>query len=393
VNLNLFDLIAACVLLLAVLAGIRTGALPQVGGIGGAVAALVLVFNLAPWLLDVTKGFEPIPRALVVLGAILGAVIAGEALGSAAGRAIAGRLGEGVMSGVDRVAGGLIGAAQALLIVWLAGGLMIAGPFPKLAKTASESAVVRTMDKYLPAPSDVIGGIASALDKSGLPDVFVGLEPIPLDPVDTPTTPEAKAIAGAAIPSTARVVTHACDTQVTGTAFVVSPGYLVTNAHVVAGASTVRVGTGDVIADATVVLFDPELDVALLRAPDVKARALAFASSTPERGTNGAALGFAGGGPLVIMPAGVSGSYPATGRDIYGTARVTRDILELRAAVEPGDSGGPLVLENGTVGGLVFAESKTDASVGYALSPESVAKRIAPLIGSRSAVSTGPCIR
>ena len=297
------------------------------------------------------------------------------------------------MSGMDRVAGGLIGAAQALLIVWLAGGLMVAGPFPKLAKTASESTVVRTMDRYLPPPSDVIGGIASALDKSGLPDVFVGLEPVPLEAVDTPTTPEAKSIAGAALASTARVVTRACDTQVTGTAFVVSPGYLVTNAHVVAGASTVRVGTGDAIADATVVLFDPELDVALLRAPDILARALAFAGTTPGRGTQGAALGYAGGGPLVIMPAGVTGTYPATGRDIYGTDRVTRDILELRAAVEPGDSGGPLILANGTVGGLVFAESKTDPSVGYALTPQSVAQRIAPLIGSRTKVSTGPCIR
>ena len=46
-----------------------------------------------------------------------------------------------------------------------------------------------------------------------------------------------------------------------------------------------------------------------------------------------------------------------------------RDILELRAEVEPGDSGGPLVLENGTIGGLVFAESRADESVGYALTP------------------------
>ena len=76
------------------------------------------------------------------------------------------------------------------------------------------------------------------------------------------------------------------------------------------------------------------------------------------------------------MPAAVSGTYPATGRDIYGTKRVTRDILELRAEVEPGDSGGPLVLEDGSVGGLVFAESKTDPAVGYALTPGSVWTRI-----------------
>ena len=63
-NPNLYDLIAILVLVLAVLAGIRTGALPQVGGIGGAVTGLLVMLNAAPWLLDVTSGLEPIPRAL-----------------------------------------------------------------------------------------------------------------------------------------------------------------------------------------------------------------------------------------------------------------------------------------------------------------------------------------
>jgi S1-C subfamily serine protease len=393
VDLNLFDLIAVLILVLAVLAGVRTGALPQIGGIGGALVGLLVTLNAATWLLDVTKGVEPIPRALIVLGVILGSVVLGEAIGSALGRTVAERLGEGVLSGVDRVAGGALGAAQALLIIWLAGGLMAVSPFPKLAQTASTSTAVRTVDQYLPPPAEIIGQIASALDDSGLPDVFVGLEPIPLQAVDTPSGREALRIAGDAVDSTARVVTRACDTQVTGTAFLVAKGYLVTNAHVVAGASTIRLTTGDGVADATAVMFDPDLDLALLYAPDVSGVALDFATERPTRGTLGAALGYAGGGPLVVLPTAVSGSYPATGRDIYGTDRVTRDILELRAQVEPGDSGGPLVLDDGTVGGLVFAESKTDPDVGYALTPGSVHDRIAPSIGARKAVGLGPCLR
>jgi S1-C subfamily serine protease len=393
VNPNLFDLIAILVLVLAVLAGIRTGALPQVGGIGGAVAGLIVVFNAAPWLLEVTDGLEPIPRALVVLGAILAAVILGETLGSAIGRGIAERLGTGVLSGMDRVAGAALGAAQALLIIWLAGGLMMASPFPRLAQTAAQSTAVRTVDDYLPPPTEVIGQIASALDDSGLPDVFVGLEPVPLEAVDTPSDPQAERIAGDAVDAMARVVTRACDTQVTGTAFLVAPGYLVTNAHVVAGGSTIRLGTSDGVADATVVLFDPDLDIALLYAPDVEGKVLQLADGTPERGSRGAALGYAGGGPLVVLPAGVAGSYPATGRDIYDLDRVTRDILELRAQIEPGDSGGPLVLEDGTVGGLIFAESRTDPEVGYALTPESVSRVIEPGLGRTRGVDVGDCLR
>jgi S1-C subfamily serine protease len=176
----------------------------------------------------------------------------------------------------------------------------------------------------------------------------------------------------------------------------VADGYVVTNAHVVAGsrdgAVSVATAAGDPV-EARVVLFDPTLDVALLHAPDLDARPLRFASRDPDRGTTGAALGYPGGGAFVIVPAAVTGAYRATGRDIYGRIRVDRDILELRAEIERGDSGGPFVLRDGTIGGLVFAEARTDQDVGYALSPTSVAVRITPSLGRTSAVETGSCLR
>jgi S1-C subfamily serine protease len=133
--------------------------------------------------------------------------------------------------------------------------------------------------------------------------------------------------------------------------------------------------------------------VAVLWTPDLRARALHFASSDPARGSVGAALGYPGGGPLTIVPAAVTGEYRATGRDIYDEARVDRDILELRAQIDRGDSGGPLILQDGTIGGLVFAEARSDPEVGYALTPTSVAVRIAPAIGRHEVVATGDCLR
>ena len=97
-----------------------------------------------------------------------------------------------------------------------------------------------------------------------------------------------------------------------------------------------------------------------VRASRLDLPALRFASAEPPRGAIAAALGYPGGGALTIVPAAVSGRYTATGLDIYGEARVRREILELRAAIERGDSGGPLILENGTVGGVVFAESRDE---------------------------------
>jgi len=203
--------------------------------------------------------------------------------------------------------------------------------------------------------------------------------------------PEAEAIAATARDSVARVVARACRRTQLGTAFAVAPGAFVTNAHVVAGADVVRVEWNG-LRDAVVVLFDAELDVAVLHVPGADAGGLRFATATPRRGTEGAAIGYPGGGGQSVIPAAVADAYPALGRDIYGEARVRRSVIELRAAVERGDSGGPFVLADGTIGGVVFAEARTNEDVGYALSPTAVAVRVAPAVGRTGAVATGRCL-
>ncbi|MGH2474620.1 MAG: MarP family serine protease, partial [Candidatus Limnocylindrales bacterium] len=303
--------------------------------------------------------------------------------------------GTGVLGAADRVAGAFTGAAQALLIVWLAGGLLAIGPVPRLTEAAQTSTAIRTLNAVLPPPVAIAAELGNLLDASGLPDVFVGFEPLPRPPVERPTDAAARAIAALAEASTMRITAATCGLESSGSGVVIANGYVVTNAHVVAGSRDrgVRVATaGGGQTDARVVLFDPSLDVALLHAPDLRAVPLRFATSDPGRGTLGAALGYPGGGALTIEPAAVTGAYPATGRDIYGEATVRRDILELRAQIERGDSGGPFVLQDGTIGGLVFAEARTDPEVGYALSPTAVAIRVAPAIGRTGSVATGACL-
>ena len=171
-------------------------------------------------------------------------------------------------------------------------------------------------------------------------------------------------------PRRARCVVRAgtCGLESTGSGFVVAPGYVLTNAHVIAGGRTIRVNGATGTYDATPVVFDPELDVALLRVPDLPAPALPLAGDDPERGTPAAVLGYPNGGPLRIVAAAVADTYPALGRNIYATEYVRRQIVEIRSDIERGNSGGPLMLPDGTVGGVVFAEARTDEEVGYALS-------------------------
>jgi S1-C subfamily serine protease len=391
---NPLDAVAIVLVVLAVLLGFRSGALPQVGGLLGAIGGGALAVLSLPLLLEPLSSVPAGIRPYVVLTGLLLAVGIGESIGSQIGRLVARALGNGVLGAADRVAGGFTGAAQALLIVWLAGGLLAIGPVPRLTEAAQTSTAIRALNAALPPPIEIAAELGTLLDGSGLPEVFVGLEPLPLAPVDPPTDATARAIAALAQASTVRVSAATCGFESSGSGVVFFQRYIVTNAHVVAGSVEhgVRITDAAGQVDAAVVLFDPALDVAVLYAPDMRAVALRFAGSDPGRGTIGAALGYPGGGSLTIVPAAVTGSYAATGRDIYDKGTVRRQILELRAQIERGDSGGPFVLKDGTIGGLVFAEAKTDPDVGYALSPGAVATRVGPAVGRTAPVATGACV-
>jgi S1-C subfamily serine protease len=393
---NPIDLIAILLIVLGAFLGFRSGALPQLGGLVGAIGGAVILILALPLLADPIGNIDASFRPFVVLAGLLIAVGLGESIGSTLGRRAAGTLGTGVLGAADRIGGGVVGIAQALMIVWLVGGLLAFGPVARLTEAAQTSRALRTLDALLPPPSELAVELGRLLDASGLPAVFVGFEPLPQAPVDRPTDPAARAIAASALASTVKVSAAACGYTSSGTGFAVAPEDIVTNAHVVAGAGprAIRVQTADGrLLDATPILFDPSLDVAVLRVPGLGVKSLRFATVDPRRGALGATIGYPAGGDRVILPAAVTGEYPAVGRDIYDDAQVRRQILELQAAIDRGDSGGPLVLQDGTIGGVVFAEAKTDPDVGYALSPTEVATRITPAFGRAGAVDTGACVR
>ncbi len=393
--INVIDLAAVATMVVFAYLGWRSGALPQVLGLAGAGAGIVVVVLGAPLLVDLLGGLDPFLRAVLAVGGAFFLVALAEAIGSSVGVLFSERLGRGIVGSLDSIVGAMFGVGQALLLAWLVGGMLAAGPVPLLAREAQRSAAVRGLMTVLPPPSEVVGQLTAIIDASGLPQVFSGLEPAPAPAVDTPATAEARRIAAGARDSVVRVDSTACNRRFTGTGFSIGAGYVLTNAHVVAGASHVTV-TADLTGahvDGTVVAYDPEMDLAVLWTPGLQLPALRFAASTPKRGTIGAALGHPNANPLAVIPAAVSASLKARGRDIYGDHIVTRQVLELRAAVEPGDSGGPLMLADGTVGGVVFAEARSDPDVGYALDPVAVSAAVMPDLQHAKVADLGACIR
>ena len=177
--------------------------------------------------------------------------------------------------------------------------------------------------------------------------MFEGLGPEPIAPVAAPDGTVAKdpdVVRALASVVHVRAESDSCRQAQVGSGWVVAPGRVATNAHVVAGAERITVsvrGTGRERA-ARVVAFDPRRDVAVLDVRDLTAPALQQGAEL-DTGAEAALAGFPGDDGLWVGAARVRDVMRARGADIYGEPAVTRRIYSLRAEVRRGASGGPVI--------------------------------------------------
>jgi S1-C subfamily serine protease len=289
------------------------------------------------------------------------------------------------------MAGSLLAGGFALVSAYLVAFMLASGPFGATAQEIHNSRILQALDRSLPSPPALLARIQRILDQSGFPQVFDGFEPGLARPVPLPDDPTVRAAVQRAAASTVKIVGAGCGGIQNGSGFVAGQGLVVTNAHVVAGIDRVVVEDRAGRHPATPVLYDPDLDVAVLRTSGLAGPALPLETATVNRGTGGAVLGYPGGGPFRAGPAAVRRAFVAVGRDIYGRRPVPRSVYELEALVRPGNSGGPVVLPDGRVIGVVFSRSLSQAGVGYALVGRDVAARLRTAAARTAAVDTGAC--
>ena len=138
--------------------------------------------------------------------------------------------------------------------------------------------------------------------------------------------------------------------------------------------------------------MDPKKDIAVLRVDDLpRAARMTLGEAPAERGEDGAAIGYPGGGDRTISEARVRARTEAVGRDIYSKRTVTREIYVLRAVVRQGNSGGPLVDTAGNVRGVVFAAAADNEEESYALTESEIRTALSAAGGRTQAVKTGGC--
>ncbi|MGK2856344.1 MAG: trypsin-like peptidase domain-containing protein [Thermoanaerobaculia bacterium] len=165
-------------------------------------------------------------------------------------------------------------------------------------------------------------------------------------------------------------------TQSVGSGFVwASEGIIVTNAHVIEGASTITAIFHDgTETEATVIGVDPDSDLAVLR---ITARNLPAApigtSSDLQIGEPVIAIG----NPFGLSGTVTTGVLSATGRSVPSreAARTFTDFIQTDASINPGNSGGPLVNIEGRVIGINTAIYADAQNIGFAI-PVDRAKKI-----------------
>jgi S1-C subfamily serine protease len=386
--MNLLDLLILAAAAAAAYGGYRLGFLARIFSWAGLALGALVADRFLPEVISFFSSSDPQIRLIAAISFLVGASMLGQGLGLAVGSLLhaALPLGAGLRQG-DRVAGSVLGVIGVTAAVWVLTPAIAEVPgWP--AEAARGSALVRGINNIAPNPPQTMQALRRFVQDGQFPAVFNELRQSP-NPGPPPIEGLPDAVHQRVVQSTVKVFGEACRRIQEGSGFAAKADMVVTNAHVVAGEKSPRVQTfpGKELP-ATVVLFDPDRDLAILRVPGLGEAPLAVAKGT--KGENGAVYGHPGGGPLRPAPAVISDELIAVGRDIYDRKETRRDIFVLGANLRPGDSGGALVDKAGMVVGVAFAIAPDRPGVSYALTDKELRPVLAAPTGAP--VSTGACL-
>lgn len=367
------------------------------GFITGAFATSGLLFGglLGVWIAPIALG-DAEPSLWVSLGALFIVILSaslGQALLQFAGARIRARIKWQPVRAVDAIGGAALSAAAVLLVAWALGvavsGSRIAGVTPLVRG----SEVLYQVDQKLPPQAGrALQAFNNVVGTTFFPRYLEPFAPeriieVGPGPRRLLTDPDVEGARGSVLKIRGQ---NSCGRGVEGSGFLYADDRLMTNAHVVAGMSDPDVLIGDETVSAEVIVYDPDLDLAVLALDDQGSPTLAFdGSGAAPQGV--AILGYPQDGPYDVQPGRIRAEQRLRSPDIYGDGSVIRDVFSVRGLVRPGNSGGPIVSSAGAVVGVVFAASVTDADTGYALTADQAAETAALGVTRSRQVSTGGC--
>jgi len=396
--MDLLDLILIVICIGFAFSGYRQGFLIGVLSFLGFLGGGVLGAKYAPSLHS-AFGLHGDSAVFGLLTVFVAATL-GQLLATAIGLALRRRITWEPARTVDSVGGAAISVISVLLVAWLVGTALAHSALTSVARQVRHSAVLSHIDDVMPDTARTwFSSFRRLLDQNGFPQVFGAIRPEQIVKVPPPDPKVANSRAVALARSSIVKITGvapSCRRQLEGSGFVYANEHVMTNAHVVAAVQSPTVTANDGHTyQATVVVYDPERDVAVLDVPGLAVAPLPFAPPA-QRGEGAVVAGYPENGPFRPVAARIRTVEEARGPDIYQNKQVTRQIYSVYAVVRPGNSGGPLLdatVEGGhaSVFGVVFAAAVDDAHTGYALTAHEVGPDAARGADATQAVSTQGC--
>ncbi|HEY0888825.1 MAG TPA: MarP family serine protease [Nocardioides sp.] len=382
--------------------------------------ALVLAYALSGyWQGFITGAFA---TTGLLLGGLLGVWLAPKALGDAAPSLwvslgalfiviLAASLGQGVLQYVgarardhikwqpvrfvDAVGGAALSAAAVLLVAWALGVAISGSRITGLTEAVRSSTVLAQVNGVLPADAGrTLDRFNTVVGTSFFPRYLEPFAPerivsVGKGPERLRTDPDVVRAGHSVLKIRG---TNSCGRGVEGSGFVFAPGYLMTNAHVVAGVDEPEVILDDDSVTGSVVLYDAGIDIAVIAFSGPAIASLPFdTGAQPRDGV--AILGYPQDGPFDVEAGRIRSEQRLRSPNIYGEGTVIRDVFSVRGLIRPGNSGGPIVDSEGEVVGVVFAASVTDQDTGYALTANQVDDLAAVASRRTERVGTGDCAR
>jgi S1-C subfamily serine protease len=393
---DLLDLILIVLAVAFAVAGYRQGFIIGVLSFAGFIGGVVIGAIFAPRISRAMAGSLPW-QAFIAILVVFAAAVIGMVVASGLGVAVRSRVVGRPATILDSLGGAAVNVVAVLLVAWLIGSFVVYSPFPGISSQVNDSVVLKGVDKIVPRTALSLPGfppLRSLLTSGPYTQVFSAFGAESALAIQAPDN----AVLNSPALLTARKsivkiigIAPSCSRRIEGSGFVISPEHVLTNAHVVAGVTDgPEVSTRHGHYRASVVLYDPQRDIAVLDVPGLTAAPLSFAGAA-SYGANAIVAGYPYNHPFTVDAARLDVAESAVGPNIYQDSQVKRQIYPIRALVRPGNSGGPLLAPNGTVYGVVFAAAVSLKDTGYALTAQEVSGDAARGERATTPVSTERC--
>ncbi|WP_203785078.1 MarP family serine protease [Paractinoplanes rishiriensis] len=391
--MSVVDGVLILLALVFAISGYRQGFVIGALSFGGFFSGVLIGLQVGPLIAD--RFQDPTARLIVSLGVIFALAVLGQTLAGWLGTHLRRQIASKPLQRADDAGGALISLIAVLLVASLIAVPLGSTQFPGLNREVRRSAILNGINNLLPDQAQALSGaLRDTLDTSGFPDVFGGLAPTEAKQVAAPD-PALKnsQVVQKSKRSVIKVLGTApsCSRRIEGSGFVYANERVMTNAHVVAGTRDVVVEVDGGRLEATVVVYDPDRDLAVLYVPGMRVPVMPFVAKQAQTGASAIVLGYPQDGPYNAQSARVRDVGRITGPDIYDSGDVTREIYTIRSLVRSGNSGGPLVAPNGQVLGVIFAAAADDKNTGFALTANEAAPVAREGVRRTRGAPTGDC--